>query len=197
MPRERVNVSASLDNGRQRVEAAVRELGPKVSLKKEFELYAVLLSSFSIFVRSHLVLLQCLLGESRILNPLHCSESTTSCSRRRGTLSSPFPFEDFPRIPNLLLPEEKGYSNSCRRCSSTYSRSVLRLRFFRWQARYGLNQLHRPSDEMQAQESKNRCTFLEERSQLSSILRRCPDSRLAFRPLCSWSTEEHPRKIDG
>lgn len=38
MPRERVNVSAALDNGRQRVEAAVRELAPKVSLKKEFEL---------------------------------------------------------------------------------------------------------------------------------------------------------------
>ena len=38
MPRERVNIGVSLDNGRQRVEAANRELAPKVSLKKEFEL---------------------------------------------------------------------------------------------------------------------------------------------------------------
>lgn len=56
MPRERVNVSASLDNGRQRVEAAVRELGPKVSLKKEFELYVVLSLTVSVFFRSYLVL---------------------------------------------------------------------------------------------------------------------------------------------
>ncbi|GAA5908385.1 uncharacterized protein JCM6883_004375 [Sporobolomyces salmoneus] len=48
MPRERVNISASLDNGRQRVEAAVRELVPKVSLKKEFELVCSENLSFSI-----------------------------------------------------------------------------------------------------------------------------------------------------
>jgi hypothetical protein len=42
MPRTKVNISASLDNGRQRVEAAVRELAPKVSLKKEFELFVTL-----------------------------------------------------------------------------------------------------------------------------------------------------------
>ncbi|GAA5923184.1 uncharacterized protein JCM15063_003564 [Sporobolomyces koalae] len=48
MPREKVSISASLDNGRQRVEAAVRELGPKVSLKKEFELVCSENLAFSI-----------------------------------------------------------------------------------------------------------------------------------------------------
>ncbi|GAA6061693.1 hypothetical protein JCM10212_005985 [Sporobolomyces blumeae] len=48
MPRERVNVSAALDNGRQRVEAAVRELAPKVTLKKEFELVCSENLTFSI-----------------------------------------------------------------------------------------------------------------------------------------------------
>ncbi|BGP21746.1 GTP binding protein [Rhodotorula toruloides] len=38
MPRQRVSVTATLDNGRQKVDAAVRELSSKVSLKKEFEL---------------------------------------------------------------------------------------------------------------------------------------------------------------
>ncbi|GAA5959006.1 hypothetical protein JCM21900_000724 [Sporobolomyces salmonicolor] len=38
MPRGRVSVKASLDNGRRQVEAAERELAPKVALKKEFEL---------------------------------------------------------------------------------------------------------------------------------------------------------------
>ncbi|KAL7338235.1 Proteophosphoglycan ppg4 [Rhodotorula toruloides] len=38
MPRQRVSVTATLDNGRQKVDAAVRELSGKVSLKKEFEL---------------------------------------------------------------------------------------------------------------------------------------------------------------
>ncbi|GAA5861488.1 hypothetical protein JCM1840_005387 [Sporobolomyces johnsonii] len=38
MPRARVSVKASLDNGRRQVEAAERELAPKIALKKEFEL---------------------------------------------------------------------------------------------------------------------------------------------------------------
>ncbi|GAA6035154.1 hypothetical protein JCM8097_006392 [Rhodosporidiobolus ruineniae] len=38
LPRQPVKVTATLDNGRQRVDAAVRELGAKISLKKEFEL---------------------------------------------------------------------------------------------------------------------------------------------------------------
>ncbi|GAA5986661.1 hypothetical protein JCM5350_001443 [Sporobolomyces pararoseus] len=48
MPRERVNIGVSLDNGRQRVEAANRELAPKVSLKKEFELVCSENLAFSI-----------------------------------------------------------------------------------------------------------------------------------------------------
>lgn len=38
MPRSKVMVTAALDNGRQRVDVASRELSNKVSLRKEFEL---------------------------------------------------------------------------------------------------------------------------------------------------------------
>ncbi|KPV78628.1 uncharacterized protein RHOBADRAFT_51073 [Rhodotorula graminis WP1] len=38
LPRTKAMVTATLDNGRQRVDVAVRELGNKVSLRKEFEL---------------------------------------------------------------------------------------------------------------------------------------------------------------
>lgn len=38
MPRQPVKLTAVLDNGRQRVDVAVRDLSAKVSLKKEFEL---------------------------------------------------------------------------------------------------------------------------------------------------------------
>ncbi|GAA5842429.1 hypothetical protein JCM9279_005380 [Rhodotorula babjevae] len=38
LPRSKAMVTATLDNGRQRVDVAVRELGGKVSLRKEFEL---------------------------------------------------------------------------------------------------------------------------------------------------------------
>ncbi|GAA6000450.1 uncharacterized protein JCM10292_001521 [Rhodotorula paludigena] len=38
LPRQKAMVTATLDNGRQRVDAAVRELSSKVSLRKEFEL---------------------------------------------------------------------------------------------------------------------------------------------------------------
>ncbi|GAA5899981.1 hypothetical protein JCM6882_007017 [Rhodosporidiobolus microsporus] len=48
MPRQRVTVTATLDNGRQRVDAATRELGAKVSLKKEFELVCSEALAFSI-----------------------------------------------------------------------------------------------------------------------------------------------------
>ncbi|GAA6001658.1 hypothetical protein JCM10207_002252 [Rhodosporidiobolus poonsookiae] len=48
MPRQPVKVTASLDNGRQRVDAAVRDLGAKISLKKEFELVCSENLAFSI-----------------------------------------------------------------------------------------------------------------------------------------------------
>ncbi|CEQ38958.1 SPOSA6832_00449 [Sporobolomyces salmonicolor] len=48
MPRGRVSVKASLDNGRRQVEAAERELAPKVALKKEFELGCSETLTFSI-----------------------------------------------------------------------------------------------------------------------------------------------------
>ncbi|BGP12856.1 hypothetical protein JCM10213_005229 [Rhodosporidiobolus nylandii] len=48
MPRSQVRVTASLDNGRQRVDAAVRDMSQKISLKKEFELVCTESLAFSI-----------------------------------------------------------------------------------------------------------------------------------------------------
>ncbi|GAA5986825.1 hypothetical protein JCM11641_007809 [Rhodosporidiobolus odoratus] len=47
-PRAPVKVTASLDNGRQRVDAAVRDFGARISLKKEFELVCTENLAFSI-----------------------------------------------------------------------------------------------------------------------------------------------------
>jgi len=211
LPRSKAMVTATLDNGRQRVDVAVRELSNKVSLRKEFELCVhVHLVSQSCFSLTHLPRRQRLQPGPRLLDRLfhpapNARLDADSPIHPLGPCAYPacVAEQNAPRLPHLLVAQEEGGPGArsadldARRRPAADTGSLLRLRLVERPARDGARHLCGRGGRLPAQEDSGRPAVRRQDGRLAALVQRLPRDRPPLRARRAGCAEGQPAQVDG